>query len=239
MSVSRSFALTEPLLTPASAPVPASLLLGQSLPKVILCDLDGTLIDSMPILADLATDVMNEVYGTPRVLARELYVATCGLPFVKQLEEIYPGDSRNARTSERFEAGKPALCNALKMNAGTREVLEALKSRGVKVVVSSNNGGENVDTFVRHDGFPFDLALGFGDGLAKGRPHLDRAAATFQAKRSEMLFVGDSLHDGALAEQEGVPFVGIAGTFSFERFRLRFPKSPIVRRFEDLLEVFA
>src|SRR4029079_17301195 len=66
------------------------------LPKVLLCDLDGTLIDSMPTLAEIATDVMEEVFGTPRVLGRELYLATCGIPFAKQLEEIYPGDPRNA-----------------------------------------------------------------------------------------------------------------------------------------------
>jgi len=235
MSVSRSFALPDPAATLNFAP----LSLGEALPKVLLCDLDGTLIDSMPTLADLAMDVMSEMYGTPRILARELYVATCGLPFIKQLEEIYPGDQRNAAASALFEGRKPALCNALKMSAGTRGVLASLKSRGTKIVVSSNNGRANVETFARHDGFPFDLVLGFGDGLAKGGPHLEKAAAEFKAKRSEMLFVGDSLHDGVLAEEERVPFVGVAGTFSFERFRLRFPKAPIVRRFEDLLAVFA
>ena len=65
------------------------------LPKVLLCDLDGTLIDSMSTLADLATEVLEERYGTPRVLGRELYLATCGLPFERQLEEIFPGDPRN------------------------------------------------------------------------------------------------------------------------------------------------
>jgi beta-phosphoglucomutase-like phosphatase (HAD superfamily) len=45
-------------LAPAAAPLP--------LPRVMLCDLDGTLIDSMPTLADLATDVMERMYGTPR-----------------------------------------------------------------------------------------------------------------------------------------------------------------------------
>src|ERR1051325_1960870 len=81
------------------------------LPKVLLCDLDGTLIDSMPALADLATEVIEARYGTPRVLARELYLATCGLPFVKQLEEIFPDDPRNAAASAAFEGRKPALCN--------------------------------------------------------------------------------------------------------------------------------
>ena len=79
---------------PGLAPLP--------LPRVLLCDLDGTLIDSMPTLADLATEVMESTHGTPRILARELYLATCGLPFVKQLEEIYPGDPRNAGASDLF-----------------------------------------------------------------------------------------------------------------------------------------
>jgi phosphoglycolate phosphatase-like HAD superfamily hydrolase len=80
----------------------------------------------------------------------------------------------------------------------------------------------------------FDLVLGFGDGLAKGKPHIDRAAAQFGVDRSQMLFVGDSLHDGEIAEAEGIPFVGVAGTFSFERFTLRFPHLPVIRRFGEL-----
>jgi hypothetical protein len=66
-----------------------------ALPKVLLCDLDGTLIDTMPVLADLATEVMVGMYGIPKVLGRELYLATCGLPFIAQIEDIFPGDSRN------------------------------------------------------------------------------------------------------------------------------------------------
>ncbi len=205
-----------------------------STPRVLLCDLDGTLIDSMPTLADLATDVMGEIYGTPRVLARELYVATCGLPFIKQLDSIFPGDSRNRRASDLFEGRKPDRCNQIRMPVEVERTLTLLKSRGVAIVVSSNNGVENVATFARNAGFDFDLALGFGGGLAKGRPHIERAEARFDIDRSKMLFVGDSLHDGEVAEAEGIPFVGLAGTFSFERFSLRFPHFPIMRRFGEL-----
>ena len=53
------------------------------LPRVLLCDLDGTLIDSMPTLAEIAAEVMEEVYATPASLSRELYLATCGLPFAE------------------------------------------------------------------------------------------------------------------------------------------------------------
>jgi phosphoglycolate phosphatase-like HAD superfamily hydrolase len=209
------------------------------LPKALLCDLDGTLIDSMPTLADLATDVIETRYGMPRVLAKELYLATCGLPFVKQLEEIFPADPRNPAASDEFESRKPALCYAIRMPVDTRRALEVLKKRGVRIAVSSNNGTANVEAFASQAGFAFDMVLGYGNGLAKGKPHLDATSRAFGADRQEMLFVGDSLHDGEIAEREGIPFVGVASTFSPERFALRFPSIPVVRRFSALLDLFA
>ncbi len=224
-----SFGSTHPRTWRQTATVPT--------PKVLLCDLDGTLIDSMPTLADLATDVMCDVYGTPRVLARELYVATCGLPFIRQLESIFPGDRRNREASDRFEGQKPERCDQIRMSTEVERALCHLRSRGIAVVVSSNNGVRNVATFARNAGFTFDLVLGFGNGLAKGKPHIDCAAVEFGVARSEMLFVGDSLHDGEVAESECVPFVGLAGTFSYERFALRFPHLPVIRRFGELPEL--
>jgi len=209
-----------------------------ALPKVLLCDLDGTLIDSMPTLADLATEVIEARYGTPRILARELYLATCGLPFVKQLEEIFPGDPRNADASDDFEGRKPARCGAIRMPAETRHALETMRGMGVRIAVSSNNGIDNVDAFARGAGFAFDLVLGYGGGLAKGRTHLDATSRAFGTSRQEMLFIGDSLHDGEIAEREGIPFVGVATTFSPERFTLRFPTVPVIRRFSALPSLF-
>jgi phosphoglycolate phosphatase-like HAD superfamily hydrolase len=209
-----------------------------ALPRVLLCDLDGTLIDTMPILADLAATVLTETYGIPRSLARELYVATCGLPFFQQLDAICPGDARNPATAARFEAAKPALCRAARMPAETRRTLAVLQGRGVRIAVSSNNGTENVDAFVADSGFPFDLALGFGAGLAKGGPHIIRAEQVFQVSRADMLFVGDSLHDGEIAASGGISFVGLAGTFSKDRFSLRFPGLPVVTRFAELADLF-
>jgi phosphoglycolate phosphatase-like HAD superfamily hydrolase len=211
---------------------------GLPLPKVLLCDLDGTLIDTMPTLADLAAEVMSESYQMPRSLAREMYVATCGLPFFQQLEAICPQDPRNADVSARFEAAKPALCRSARMPADTRRALITLQGRGVRIVVSSNNGKENVDAFADASGFAFDLVLGFGDGLAKGDPHVARAEETFRVRREEMMFIGDSLHDGEIAAASDIPFVGLAGTFSKERFALKFPHLPVVQRFSELVDLF-
>jgi phosphoglycolate phosphatase-like HAD superfamily hydrolase len=208
-----------------------------ALPRVLLCDLDGTLIDTMPVLADLATEVMTGMYGIPRALARELYLATCGLPFVEQLEDIFPGDARNPTASDLFEGRKPARCGAAHMPEDTRAALFELQARGVRIAVSSNNGRENVEAFARLSSFPFDLVMGHGDGLAKGRPHIELAERTFCVDRQEMLFVGDSLHDGEIAYLAKIPFVGLAGTFAKERFTLRFPGQPVICRFAEILDL--
>ena len=60
----------------------------------------------------------------------------------------------------------------------------------------------------------------------------------FGVGRGQMLFIGDSLHDGEIANAEGLSFVGVAGTFSKESFLLRFPGQPVVHRFSELLGLF-
>lgn len=231
-TLARPYVSTPAALAPRRRPLIAR-------PRALLCDLDGTLIDTMPVLADLATDVLSEVYGMPRALGREMYLATCGLPFIQQLDAICPGDARNQQASDLFEGRKPARCRSARMPADTKRALGVMRAQGVRIVVSSNNGTENVDAFAQDAAFPFDLVLGFGAGLAKGGPHIEMAERTFGFARGEMLFVGDSLHDGEIAATERIPFVGVAGTFSKERFALRFPGQPIVQRFSELLDVVA
>ena len=211
-----------------------------ALPRVLLCDLDGTLIDTMPILADLAAEVLEQIHGLPRPLARDMYLATSGIPFIRQLDLICPGDARNAAASDRFESEKPARCAAARLPADSRRALLELRTRGTRVIVSSNNGVANVTAFAQTADFPFDLVLGYdGNGMAKGRPHIARASADFDAGCEDMVLLGDSLHDGEIAEREGVRFVGVTGTFSRERFALRFPGLPIVDRLAELPQLFS
>jgi phosphoglycolate phosphatase-like HAD superfamily hydrolase len=220
--------------------LPADLDRRLALPRVLLCDLDGTLIDTMPILADLAAEVLEQVYGMSRGQARELYLSTSGIPFIRQLDVICPGDARNPAASARFEAEKPARCGSARLPADGRRALLELRARGSHIVVSSNNGVDNVAAFARASDFPFDLVLGYdGNGLAKGRPHIACAAAVFGGGSDDMVLVGDSLHDGDIAEREGVRFVGVTGTFSRERFALRFPGQPVIDRLAELAHVFA
>ena len=193
----------------------------------------------MPTLADLATEVIEERYGTPRILARELYLATCGLPFVKQLEEIFPDDARNA---ERLGRVRGAQAGPLRRHPDVggdapRAGADARHGRPHRRVVEQRHR-ERRRLRARRRASSSTWCSATAAGLAKGRTHLDATSREFGASRQEMLFVGDSLHDGEIAEREGIPFVGVATTFSPDRFALRFPSVPVIRRFSALPELF-
>jgi len=207
-------------------------------PVAVLFDLDGTLIDTMQAFADVAADVMVQHHGLDRTAARAAYLTTSGIPFFKQLEVIAPGDPRNAAAATQFEREKLIATAGVEADPPTVAALEALRARGIRLAVCSNNFQDQVDLFVARCPVRFDLALGFGNGLAKGAPHFDRACAAFGCARADLVFCGDSVADAELANAAGVRFVARLGTFAAPAFSEVAPDAPAITEIADLLELF-
>jgi phosphoglycolate phosphatase len=204
------------------------------MPRAFLMDLDGTLVDTMGTFADLAAEIIARRYSlTPRN-ARQLYLRTSGVPFAQQLDVIFGECGENAAASEEFESRKHQIAMAARMDGETARALESLKLDGFRLVVSSNGMQRHVERFAARSPGLFDLALGYGEGLGKGEPHVAAVCAEFGLARREITFVGDSLRDGELAAETGVGFVGRAGTFSRATFERRFPAAPVVDTVADL-----
>ncbi len=205
-------------------------------PKAILFDLDGTLIDTMQVFADVAADVMVAHHGMDRTRARSAYLTTSGIPFFRQLETISPGDARNAAAAEEFEARKVVAVADVRLSAETIDALMGMKARGIRIAVCSNNFQAQVDEFVATCPVTFDLALGFGNGLAKGPTQFEYARQTFGCRRDELLFVGDSVADAELARAADVAFVAKVGTFDAGAF---FDVAPGALAVDEVTEILA
>ncbi len=197
-------------------------------PSVLLFDLDGTLVDTMQAFADLAAGVMARRFGLVERTARKLYLETSGIPFQQQLEGIFGDQPGVPEAALEYETRKHAIAAAAEMDPETRGALDELRGRGLRLVVSSNGMQTHVDAFAaRSDGL-FDLALGFGGVLAKGEPHIALVEEALGVARDRLVFIGDSLRDGELAEASGVRFVGRTGTFTRREMAARFPAVPVV-----------
>lgn len=207
-------------------------------PTAVLFDLDGTLIDTMQVFADVAADVMVRHHGSDRARARAAYLTTSGIPFFQQLELIEPGDPRNTEAAAEFERRKVEATRDVGPSEATVVALAQLRILGIRVAVSSNNFQDQVDKFTRHCADLLDLALGFGDGLAKGPSHFARACEVFDCTRDDIVFVGDSVADAELARASNVRFVAKLGTFMAPAFRDVSPEAPAVDEIGELIDLF-
>lgn len=209
-----------------------------STPRAVLFDLDGTLIDTMGAFADVAADVLVLHHGRDRSRSHRDYLRTSGIPFFRQLELIAPGDTRNRAAAAEFEERKLLATTDVRPSPATIEALTDLRESGIAIAVCSNNFQEQVDVFVNDHPGLFDLALGFGGGLAKGPTQFARASAAFECGLDDLVFVGDSVIDAELAIATGLRFVGKLGTFSASDFECILPSAPVINEISELLYLF-
>lgn len=175
-------------------------------PALLVFDLDGTLVPTMEDYADKAASLMEEAFGTPWAEARRDYFATSGLPFEKQLRQLYPERDDTDAVAARFEQWKDGYLLAIELPAESAALLSAWRAQGRLVAISSNN----LEVYVRRMAaeWPVDCALGYrpDDDYGKGEAHFVTLEERFGMARGHFLFVGDSPNDARIAARCGVEF---------------------------------
>jgi beta-phosphoglucomutase-like phosphatase (HAD superfamily) len=203
--------------------------------RVVIFDFDGTIVDSMAFLTELAAGLLSTNYGMDLNRARRAYIDTTGLPFVKQMEIIAPGDSRNPATVGTFEARKRESLLDFDFFPDAPGAVERIRKNGIKACVSSGNYEELIAEILALKGLEVDLVMGFRPGFEKGVDHFRFAMETFGATAEEMVFVGDSKKDGIAAQSAGVRFIARAGLLSAEEFAEALPGVPVIASLDEMI----
>jgi phosphoglycolate phosphatase-like HAD superfamily hydrolase len=205
--------------------------------RVLVLDFDGTVADTMAYLTELAAGLLVGRYGMDREAARRAYVDTTGLPFVQQMEILYPGDERNVETVRLFETDKRESMDRFDLFPDVRPTIAALGEAGIRVCVSSGNFADLIEEFIASRDLEFDLVMGFRPGFEKGRDHFEYAMKEFGSDPESTVFVGDSIKDGERAEEAGIRFIAKTGLVTREEFTARFREIPVVSALAELLHI--
>ena len=114
---------------------------------MICLDFDGTVADTIPNLTKVAVEVIARHYGLSPDVSIPLYRATLGVPFLAQLNELFPEHGLiNVEAAREFERAKDELVPAAELFPGARELLEP----GLAVIVSSSRTRPIAEFLRRH-----------------------------------------------------------------------------------------
>ena len=184
--------------------------------KIIVFDLDGTLLNSLEDLADSANWVLGQ-HGFPTHPV-DAYRYFVGDGVRKLIERILPQEER---TEARIEQCRQEFVAYYKVHMedktsvyeGITELLAELKNRGLKIAVATNKVHVAVAPLMAKY-FPnirFDAMIGQREGVpVKPAPQImfDILKET-GCEPSETLHVGDTATDMQLAHNAGVTPVGV------------------------------
>jgi phosphoglycolate phosphatase len=186
-------------------------------PKLIMIDVDGTLVDSVPDLAYCIDEMMQKLglqkWGEDKV---RHWVGN-GVP--KLVERALSGKLEGRPIKEVFDVAYPIFLDLYEDNTaersylydGVREGLDYLKSQGYQLGCVTNKSEQFTHPLLKVLGIFNDFKIIIsGDTLAKRKPDpmpLLYCAEHFNLKPEECLMLGDSVSDVKAARAAGFDII--------------------------------
>ena len=190
---------------------------GYSVPmtKAVLFDVDGTLIDSNDQHARAWVAALAEAgYSIPFERVRPLI----GMGGDKVLPELVPGleeDSPQGKAigEARKRIFKERELNTIPPTRGARELLEAVRARGARIVVATSAKKSELDGLLaRGDLGPLVDVAATGDDAQDSKPDPDIIGAALEKAgvgAADAVMVGDTKYDVEAAHKAGVACVAL------------------------------
>lgn len=193
------------------------------LPKLVVFDMDGTLIDSVPDIASSADEMMTRIGMEPRGEARVRQWIGNGIP--KLVGRVLTGQMRAEPDEALFARAYPIFLERYERYNGERstvypgvwEALDFLEGQGVPMGCVTNKAARFTKPLLERLGFGgrFGIVLS-GDSLPKKKPDpmpLLHASDHFGVSPDESLLIGDSISDVEAGRAAG--FTVIAVTYGY------------------------
>ena len=193
-------------------------------PKLVLYDLDGTLLDSLPDLYSASVSMAQSLaIAVPQLAKVEQWVGNGAAMLVQRiLANQFEPDNQDPRFDHALNLYMDAyqqLANGQsRLYDGVVSTLQELNRRGIKQGVITNKPSQFTQPLLVQfgiDGY-FDLVYS-GDSFSEKKPHpmpLIEAALQQSLRVSECLMVGDSSNDINAAKACGMPCVGVRGGYN-------------------------
>lgn len=183
-------------------------------PRAVLLDFDGVVVDSLRLHLDAWTAATLEVFKSP--LTEPERLAGHGTRAIAGLISKRMGDGSLAPTlARRKESWLAENVSRLELLPGSRAFIDALKARGIPHGIASNSHGAFVRGALKATGLIVDNVI-TGDEVARGKPRPDiywqlaNQLRIDPKQRGEILVFEDSEQGLKAAIAAGMIPIGVA-----------------------------
>ena len=186
-------------------------------PKLIMIDVDGTLVDSVPDLAYCVDELMRQLNRPTWGEAKVRHWVGNGVP--KLVERSLTGELEGQVDQHDFDKAYPIFLELYAQNTsgrsclydGVKEGLSYLKSQGYRLGCVTNKAEQFTHPLLKDLGIfdEFEIVIS-GDTLEKKKPDplpLLHAAEYFSLPAQSCLMLGDSISDVKASRAAGFEII--------------------------------
>ena len=174
---------------------------------VVMWDWDGTLVDTMPSHAKLASKVINKYFSLSKEKARQEYLKTTGFPFDIQLKMIFPKSNEKKRKlcAKEYHTRKlKEVYKNFKNTPNAKNTIRQLYKLKIPQVITSGTDENIVYEWIKREKIK-EITKVIGKEGGVKFDHTKKIKKEF--KNYSIIFVGDSLNDMKLPVDFKIGFI--------------------------------
>jgi len=217
--------------------------------SVLLFDLDGTLVDSVPDLAlavnqtlqQLEHDTFDEATIRNWVGNGALCLISRALSASKNIDNTLPEALVTKALSLFLSFYQDCVCVDSALYSGVKETLTALKERGYRLAIITNKPETFIEPILQGLALTnlFELQLG-GDSLPERKPHplpLFTACQQLKVSTEQCVMIGDSKNDILAAKAANIDSIGLSYGYNYDEDLAVHQPNYLFDNFNELLTV--